>query len=139
MPFDIKYSRVVLMGYRDLSLGAKETYQLLLYFAGNDKYCSVSQEMLAKIKDRSITMVSLQLKELKEAGLIRIERVGLNKSNVYYILDVTCDDSYLKIQDELNKITDIFSKPLELGQSTFNRLATNLGIAAEFPKKNPDK
>jgi len=71
---------------RGLSHGAKLTYALLLSYAWQSGSCFPGQATLAADLDVSVRSVGDYLRELQERGLIRIQRRGLGKTNIYHIL-----------------------------------------------------
>jgi len=71
-----------------LSIGARVTYAVLLMYAWQDEACFAGQEKMSKDIGVSDRQVRDYLKELQDHGYIRIKRQGLNKPNLYYILDV---------------------------------------------------
>lgn len=72
---------------RDSSLsdGAKLTYAMLLSYAWSDDSSFPGQERLAQDLGKESRSVRRHLTELKDIGLIRVERRGLGKTNIYYI------------------------------------------------------
>ncbi|MCB0358169.1 MAG: helix-turn-helix domain-containing protein [Bdellovibrionales bacterium] len=70
-----------------LSFGARLTFAMLLSYAWQKDSCFPGQARLAQ--DLGITARSLRtyLGELRSAGLIDWKQQGLNKTNIYYILD----------------------------------------------------
>jgi hypothetical protein len=71
-----------------LSIGARVTYAVLLMYAWQEEACFAGQEKMSKDIGVSDRQVRDYLKELQDLGYIRIKRQGLNKPNLYYILDV---------------------------------------------------
>ena len=71
---------------RGLSHSAKLTYALILSYAWQKEYCFPGQETLARDLEVSTRSVIEYLKELQNRGLIRIQRRGLGKTNVYHVL-----------------------------------------------------
>ena len=71
---------------RGLSHSAKLTYALILSYAWQKDYCFPGQETLARDLEVSTRSVIEYLKELQARGLIRIQRRGLGKTNVYHVL-----------------------------------------------------
>lgn len=71
-----------------LSIGARLTYGLLLSYAWQQDFCFPAQEQLAK--DLSVTdrHVRRFLIELRDKKLISWKQMGLNRPNIYYILDI---------------------------------------------------
>jgi hypothetical protein len=71
---------------RDLTLGARMTYSMLLKYAWQKDFCWPAQERIAVdlgVSDRSVRTF---LKELRENHLITWKQRGLNKPNIYYLL-----------------------------------------------------
>jgi hypothetical protein len=71
---------------RDLTLGARMTYGMLLSYAWQKDFCHPAQERLAGdlgVSDRSVRTF---LKELRESRLITWKQQGLNRPNIYYLL-----------------------------------------------------
>lgn len=71
-----------------LSIGARLTYAVLLMYAWQDQSCFAGQGKMAKDIGISDRQLRDYLRELEEHKYIRIKRQGLNKPNLYYILDV---------------------------------------------------
>ncbi len=71
---------------RGLSHSAKLTYALILSYAWQKEYCFPGQETLARDLEVSTRSVIEYLKELQARGLIRIQRRGLGKTNIYHVL-----------------------------------------------------
>ena len=71
-----------------LSAGARLTYAVLLMYAWQDEACFAGQEKMAKDMGISERHLRRYLKELEDRAYVRIKRQGLNKPNLYYILDV---------------------------------------------------
>lgn len=71
---------------RGLSHSAKLTYALILSYAWQKDYCFPGQETLARDLEVSTRSVIEYLKELQGRGLIRIQRRGLGKTNIYHVL-----------------------------------------------------
>lgn len=72
-----------LLSSKRLSASAKLAYAMLLSYAWHADFCFPGQERLAAdlgVTDRSIRS---HIKELEEAGLLRIVRRGLGRTNVY--------------------------------------------------------
>jgi hypothetical protein len=75
-----------ILKHRDLSLGARMTYGMLLSYAWQKDFCHPAQERIAVdlgVSDRSVRTF---LAELRENQLITWKRQGLNKPNIYYLL-----------------------------------------------------
>ncbi len=71
-----------------LSIGARLAYAILLMYAWQEEACFAGQEKMAHDMDVSERQLRRYLEELEEGGYIRIKQQGLNKPNLYYILDV---------------------------------------------------
>ncbi len=71
-----------------LSLGARLSYAVLLSYAWQQGATFAGQVKMAKDMGISERHLRRFLQELEEKGYIRIKRQGLNKPNLYYILDV---------------------------------------------------
>ena len=65
--------------------GAKLTYALLLSYAWQLGSCFPGQEQLAQDLSVERKAVIRYLKELKDKQIIRVERRGMGKTNVYYL------------------------------------------------------
>jgi biotin operon repressor len=72
---------------KQLSFGARLSYAVLLSYAWQEESCFPGQDRMARDLGVSRRMLSDYLKELKQRGYIAWERRGLNKTNIYYILD----------------------------------------------------
>ena len=75
-----------ILKHRDLSLGARMTYGMLLSYAWQKDFCYPAQERIAAdlgVSDRSVRTF---LAELRDNGLITWKQQGLNKPNIYYLL-----------------------------------------------------
>lgn len=72
----------------DLSIGARLSYAVLLMYAWQDGATFAGQVKMAKDVGVSERQLRDYLQELQSNGYIRIKRQGLNKPNLYYILDV---------------------------------------------------
>ena len=69
----------------NLSLGAKTAYALFLKYAWYNDYVFPGQERLARDAGISKSRFSEFTRELREKGLIEVERRGLGKTNLYKI------------------------------------------------------
>ncbi len=72
----------------DLSIGARLSYAVLLMYAWQEGSTFAGQEKMAKDMGISDRHLRRYLKELEDRSYIRIKRQGLNRPNLYYILDV---------------------------------------------------
>jgi len=70
-----------------LSFGAKLTYAVLLSYAWEKDSCFPGQERIAQELSTSERSIRRFLVELKDSGFIDWKQQGLNKPNIYYILD----------------------------------------------------
>lgn len=73
---------------KDLSAYAKLSYALLLSYAWQKDSCFPGQERMAADLGVSDRYLRQALKELQDHNYIRVERRGLNKTNVYTILSI---------------------------------------------------
>src|SRR3990170_1255111 len=71
-----------------LSIGARLSYAVLLMYAWQEGATFAGQVKMAKDVGVSERQLRDYLCELQQHGYIRIKRQGLNKPNLYYILDV---------------------------------------------------
>jgi hypothetical protein len=70
-----------------LSFGARLAYAVLLSYAWQEESCFPGQKRMAKDLGTSDRSVRTFLQELKDRGYIDWKRQGLNKPNIYYILE----------------------------------------------------
>jgi len=70
-----------------LSFGARLVYAVLLSYAWQEESCFPGQGRIAEDLGTSDRSVRTYLSELKERGYVDWKQQGLNKTNVYYILD----------------------------------------------------
>ena len=68
---------------KQLSVGAKLTYALLLKYAWSDDACFPGQQTLAEDMGAGERSVRSYLKELELAKLLNVEQRGLGKTNLY--------------------------------------------------------
>ena len=68
---------------KDLSVGAKLTYSMLLSYAWANDYCFPGQETLADDMGVSRRSVVSFIKELQTRDCISVKRQGLNRPNIY--------------------------------------------------------
>jgi len=71
-----------------LKIGARLGYAILLSYAWQDGSTFAGQTRMAEDLGVSVRQLRDYLKELEHFGYIRIKQQGLNKPNLYYILDV---------------------------------------------------
>lgn len=72
---------------RQLSHGARLAYAVLLSYAWQEDSCFPGQVRMAEDLGTSDRSIRTFLRELKDQGFITWEQRGLNKSNIYYILE----------------------------------------------------
>ncbi len=72
---------------KHLSFGARLTYAVLLSYAWQEESCFPGQERIAIDLGTSERSIRRFLVELKDRGFIDWKQQGLNKPNIYYILD----------------------------------------------------
>lgn len=70
---------------KDLSIGAKLTYAMLLKYARERHNCYPGQATLAREMGGGERSVRRWLKELEKVGLLSVERRGQGKSNFYTV------------------------------------------------------
>ena len=68
---------------KELSVGAKLAYAMLLKYAWNNDACFPGQVKLAEDMGAGERSVRTYLKELEVAGLLEITQRGLGKTNLY--------------------------------------------------------
>lgn len=68
---------------KELSVGAKLAYAMLLKYAWADDACFPGQVKLGEDMGSSERSVRSYLKELEDAGLLQITQRGLGKTNIY--------------------------------------------------------
>lgn len=72
---------------KTLSFGARLAYAVLLSYAWQEDSCFPGQARMAQDLGTSDRSIRTFLNELKERGYITWKQQGLNKPNIYYILD----------------------------------------------------
>ena len=72
---------------RNLSFGARLSYAVLLSYAWQEQSCFPGQARMAEDLGTTDRSVRAFLRELKERRYIDWKQQGLNKPNIYYILD----------------------------------------------------
>ena len=68
---------------KDISVGAKLAYAMLLKYAWNDDACFPGQQKLAIDIGAGERSVRTYLKELEAAGFLEVTQRGLGKTNLY--------------------------------------------------------
>src|ERR1700686_5441683 len=68
---------------KEISVGAKLAYAMLLKYAWGDDACFPGQLKLAEDSGAAERSVRTYLKELESAGLLEIAQRGLGKTNLY--------------------------------------------------------
>ena len=72
---------------KQLSFGARLTYAVLLSYAWQEESCFPGQDRMAKDLGTSERSIRRFLQELKGSNYIDWKQQGLNKPNIYFILD----------------------------------------------------
>ena len=70
---------------KDLSIGAKLTYAMLLKYAREHDECFPGQGTLGEGMGTSRQSVNAYIRELRQAGLVTVKRRGQGKSNIYVV------------------------------------------------------
>jgi hypothetical protein len=68
---------------KDLSVGAKLTYAMLLKYAWQNDYCFPGQQTLARDMGAAERSVRTYQKELEQGGFLEVKQQGLGKTNLY--------------------------------------------------------
>ena len=68
---------------KDLSVGAKLYYAMLLKYAREKDYCYPGQQTLAEDIGSSERSVRTYQKELEDIGFLEVEQRGLGKTSIY--------------------------------------------------------
>jgi len=68
---------------KDISVGAKLAYAMLLKYAWGDNACFPGQLKLAEDMGAGERSIRTYLKELEAAGILEIKQRGLGKTNLY--------------------------------------------------------
>jgi hypothetical protein len=68
---------------KELSVGAKLAYAMLLEYAWGDQACYPSQVKLAQDMGAAERSIRTYLKELETTGILEIQQRGLGKTNLY--------------------------------------------------------
>ena len=68
---------------KDISVGAKLAYAMLLKYAWGDNACFPGQLKLAEDMGAGERSVRTYLKELESAGILEIQQRGLGRTNLY--------------------------------------------------------
>ncbi len=80
----------LILNDKNVSVGGKLTYAMLLKYAWSDAGCFPGQQRLADDMGAGERSVRTYLKELEALGYLKIEQRGLGRTN-YYRLSVTVD------------------------------------------------
>jgi len=72
---------------KKLSFGARLAYAVLLSYAWQDESCFPGQARMAEDLGTTDRSIRTFLKELRQRGYITWKQQGLNKPNIYYLLD----------------------------------------------------
>jgi biotin operon repressor len=70
---------------KELSTGAKLTYAMLLKYAREQDECFPGQDTLAKDIGTSRQSVNAYIRELRDAGMVSVQRRGQGRPNVYTV------------------------------------------------------
>lgn len=73
----------VILINKDLSVGAKLSYAMLLKYAWQDDYCFPGQAKLAEDIGAGERSVRTYLNELEAAGFLEVKQQGLGRTNLY--------------------------------------------------------
>ena len=73
----------VILTNKDLSVGGKLAYAMLLKYAWSDGACFPGQQRLAVDMGAGERSIRTYLKELEEAGLLEVTQRGLGRTNLY--------------------------------------------------------
>jgi hypothetical protein len=73
----------VILTNKELSVGAKLAYAMLLKYAWTDDACFPGQQKLADDMGSGERSVRTYLKELEDAGFLEVTQRGLGKTNLY--------------------------------------------------------
>ncbi len=73
----------VILTNKELSVGGKLAYAMLLKYAWSDNACFPGQQRLAVDMGAGERSIRTYLKELEEAGLLEVTQRGLGKTNLY--------------------------------------------------------
>lgn len=68
---------------KDLSVGAKLAYAMLLKYAWQDDYCFPGQQKLAEDMGAGERSIRTYLNELEAAGFLEVKQQGLGRTNLY--------------------------------------------------------
>jgi len=68
---------------KQLSVGAKLAYAMLLKYAWQDDYCFPGQQKLADDMGAGERSIRTYLKELEAVGFLEVKQQGLGKTNLY--------------------------------------------------------
>lgn len=75
----------VILKSKDLSVGAKLAYAMLLSYAWHNDFCFPGQETLAEDMGAGKRSVVRYIDELEKKGFVSIKRQGLGKVNIYQL------------------------------------------------------
>ena len=70
---------------KEISVGAKLTYAMLLKYAREQENCFPGQNTLAVDMGTTRQSVNTYIRELKKSGLISVQRRGQGKPNIYTV------------------------------------------------------
>jgi AraC-like DNA-binding protein len=89
-----------------LSVGARLAYAVLLSYAWQEEACFAGQQKMAKDMGVSERQLRRYLQELEDAAYVRIKRQGLNKPNLYYILEVRTKLKRRRFKPDRTRVSD---------------------------------
>ena len=86
----------VILTNKDLSVGAKLAYAMLLHYAWQNNFCFPGQERLATDIGAGKRSVIRFMAELERAGFVAVKRRGLGQTNLYQL--------FLRVQKQKTKL-----------------------------------
>lgn len=78
----------VILTNKDLTVGAKLAYAMLLHYAWQNNFCFPGQDRLADDMGSGKRSVIRFMAELERAGFIAVKRRGLGQTNLYQLFTV---------------------------------------------------
>lgn len=90
----------------------KPLYINLLSYAWYEAECFPGQERLAEELGVNTRTTKRHLRELKDIGLLDWKRRGLNKTNVYYLLDIPHDLMPVNFEAEVTPVSPLEVTPV---------------------------
>ena len=86
----------VILTNKDLSVGAKLAYAMLLHYAWQNNFCFPGQERLATDIGAGKRSVIRFMAELERSGFVAVKRRGLGQTNLYQL--------FLRVQKPKTKL-----------------------------------